>query len=383
MARGLPEALLVSSLALASLAMPHSTQGLPGEGEQYSRIRELAGSGNTSELRKEARDFQKKYPSSPRLGDVRFLAAEHESNAGAAASGYRAAAKLLDGPKAALARSRLCRILYLTSRWDELYAESRAALRLHGADPRAMEFRLYMARACIFTEKYERAARLCEEITRTSHDYGDLSSALLLLSHIERKTTGYSRSYYATLRDLITGFPGADIIPTALYLLGRSYQDRGEYGRAHSAYTEITRKYPRSHESVYAAEKLASLAGHTFTTADHMPSDAMLKSMDAIDLGGDRDLQEKNEDSSGPVFSISLGPVDTSKDARRVANLVKDEFGPVRIVNLGGRYAVYAGRLRDTRSAMTMKIRLAEELGLNGRIVRIVRDESKTYIYGD
>ena len=383
MARGLPEALLASSLALASLALPGGTLGLPGEGEQYSRIRELARSGSAAELRKEARDFQKKFPASPRLGDVRFLAAEHEGDAGAAMAGYRAAAKILDGPKAALARSRICRILYLSSRWDELLRESREALKLHGADPRATEFRLYLARACIFKENYERAARLCEEVARTSRDSGDLSSALLILSHIERKTTGYSRGYYATLRDLITGFPGSDIAPTALYLLGRSYQDRGEFGRAHSAYTEIARKYPRSPESVYAAERLASLARHSFTPADHMPTDAMLKSMDAIDLGGDRDLHEKKDDSPGPVFSISLGPVDTSKDARRVANLVKDEFGPVRIVNLGGRYAVYAGRLRDTRSAMTMKIRLAEEMGLNGRIVRIVRDENKTYIYGD
>lgn len=383
MARGYRDIAFASALALASLALPGGARGVTADAEHFARIKTLADRGGSAELLKETRDFRKKYPSSPHLGEVRFLEAEHERNPSAAVAAYRAAAEKLPEQKASLARSRACGVLYLSSRWNELYAESRAALKLHGSGPRAAEFMLHQARACIFTEKYERAARLCGEITRVSHDYGDLSSALLILSHIERKTTGYSRSYFATLRDLITGFPGSAIAPTALYLLGKSYQDRGDPGRAHSAYSEITRKYPRSPESVYASERLASLARQPITPADHMPTDDMLKSMDAIDLGSEKDIQERHDDSPGPLYSISLGPVESAKDARRVANLVKGDFGPVRIVNLGGRYAVYAGRLGDTRSAMTMKIRLAEEMGLNGRIVRIVRDDRKTYIYGD
>jgi len=83
------------------------------------------------------------------------------------------------------------------------------------------------------------------------------------------------------------------------------------------------------------------------------------------------------------LVGIFFGMYPAVAAARDVAKLIKDEFGPVRIVNLGGRYGIYAGRHRDTKSAMTMKIRLAEEMGFNGRIVRIRRDGGRTYIYGD
>ncbi len=383
MARACSKQLAALALACAALVPAAAARGDSGDGEHYAKIRKLAERGSSAELRKEAAAFRKNHPASPHWGDVRFFEAEHAASAREAVTSYRAAAEKLPGPKAALARSRACEILYLSSRWDELFAEARGALKRRGGESRSAEFMLYQARACIFTEKYETAARLCGEITKTSHDYGDLSSALLLLSHIERKTTGYSRSYFATLRDLVTGFPNSDIAPTALYLLGRSYHERGDYGRAHSAYAEISRKHPRSPEAVYAAGKLKELEGRSFTPADHMPTDEMLNSMETIDLRHDNGGGDGEAGASGPVYSVSLGPLESAKEARRVAKLVKDDFGPVRIVNLGGRYAVYAGRHADTRGAMTMKIRLAEEMGFNGRIVRIVKDDERTYIYGD
>ncbi len=381
MARACSKQLAALALACAVLVPAAGVRGDSGDGAHYAKIRNLAERGSSAELRKEASAFRKNHPSSPHWGDVRFFEAEHAASAGDAVTAYRSAAEKLPGPKAALARSRACEILYLSSRWDELYTEARGALKRRGGESRAAEFMLYQARACIFTEKYETAARLCGEITKTSHDYGDLSSALLLLSHIERKTTGYSRSYFATLRDLVTGFPNSDIAPTALYLLGRSYHERGDFGRAHSAYVEISRKHPRSPEAVYAAGKLKELEGRSYTPADHVPTDEMLKSLETIDLRHDNVGGDAG--ASGPVYSVSLGPLESAREAQRVAKLVKDDFGPVRIVNLGGRYAVYAGRHADTRGAMTMKIRLAEEMGFNGRIVRIVKDDERTYIYGD
>jgi hypothetical protein len=46
-------------------------------------------------------------------------------------------------------------------------------------------------------------------------------------------------------------------------------------------------------------------------------------------------------------------------------------------------YAVYVGRCPDEDSVLKVKIRLAEEYGINARIVRISIDEKNSYIYGD
>ncbi len=382
MARGLTEALLIASLA-AFLHLGGELHSASGERALFNRIKELSRGGASADIRKTGEDFVRRYPSSPLLGEVYLIMAENESDAAAAMKAYRGAIGRLRGEKALEARAGLCRILHLSSRWSELARESRSALEYHGADPRAPEFMLHLARASISTEEYEKAARLCEEVPKKSHKYEYLSSALLLLSYIDRKTTGYSRGYFTTLRDIVRGFPEADIAPTALYLLGRSWHDRGDRGRALSAYRKVASRFPRSPEAVFAAEKLASLEKQAIAPADHIPGDDILKAMDPIDLEGYRELREPPDESVPTVFSVSLGPVDTVAAARDVAKLIKDEFGPVRIVHQRGRYGIYAGRHRDTKSAMTMKIRLAEELGLNGRIVRIRRDEGRTYIYGD
>jgi hypothetical protein len=55
----------------------------------------------------------------------------------------------------------------------------------------------------------------------------------------------------------------------------------------------------------------------------------------------------------------------------------------VRIIKVQGSYLVYAGAAKNPRKALEIKIRLAEEFGLNGRVVRIVSDTDRTYIYGD
>ncbi len=384
MARGLPEALLCAALTAAVFLLPGDSHSSPGDRELLDRIKILAGEGKAPQVRAAADEFLRRYPSSPFLPDALIMAGNMESNPNAAIERYRVAAgKSRSREKSAASRLNICRIMYLESRWNELLRESREAFRLHREDEYAPEFLLFVARACVFLESYENAERACEEITRRTRRYDYLSSALLLLSHINRKTTGYSRSYFTVIRDLVTGFPDSDIAPTALYLLGRSYHERGDWNRAYSAFIAVSRKYPKSPESVYSAERIASLTRHDPKTVSFIPSDAMLKSMDPIDLQAEGGNQETPAVDAGPFFSVSLGPVNAMADARRIAHLIKEEFAPVRIVNMGRNYAVYAGKLKDQRGAMTMKIRLAEELGLNGNIVRIVSESKKMYIYGD
>ena len=384
MARGLPEALLCAALMTATCLLPGDTISSPGDRELLERIQTLAKEGNAPKVQSAADDFRRRYPSSPYLPDALIRAGDMESNPDASIARYRSAAyKCRSREKSAAARLNICRIMYLGSRWNELLRESGEAFRLHRGDEYSPEFLLFMARAYIFLESYEKAEQACKDVTGLTRRYGHLSSALLLLSHINRKTTGYSRSYFTVIRDLVTGFPDSDIAPTALYLLGRSYHERGDWNRAYSAFVEVSRTYPKSPEAIYSAERISSLTRYDPRLVSFIPTDAMLKSLDPIDLQTDDGVQEGPVVDEAPFYSVSLGPVDAMSDARKIARLIKDDFAPVRIINMGRRYAVYAGRLKDQRGAMSMKIRLAEELGLNGNIVRIVRDSKKTYIYGD
>jgi hypothetical protein len=44
---------------------------------------------------------------------------------------------------------------------------------------------------------------------------------------------------------------------------------------------------------------------------------------------------------------------------------------------------IYLGQYRDTDSALEIRIRLAEEYGINGNIVRFSIQGDKSYIYED
>ena len=55
----------------------------------------------------------------------------------------------------------------------------------------------------------------------------------------------------------------------------------------------------------------------------------------------------------------------------------------MKMVRLKNGYALYVGKRPDEEAAMKLKMRLAEEYGINGRIVRISGDGQRSYIYGE
>jgi tetratricopeptide (TPR) repeat protein len=246
---------------------------------------------------------------------------------------------------------------------------------------RKADFMLHLARAYIAEEEYQKTADLCENIIKTSNQPSRIMPALLMLSHAERKMTGYSRGYFSILRDVIEGFNHTESACVALYLLGRAHQERGDYDRAYSAYRDVVTRFPRSPEAAFASEKISLLQKHNPKIIAFLPDEAFLKSLDRINLPDFRNPEEEEPKKS--FYAIMLGPVEEKADAMNIARVIKSEFAPVKIVQSAGFYAVYAGRLRDTKSATTMKIRLAEEMGYNGKIVKVRTEDNKTYIYGE
>lgn len=362
--------------------LPEKTDGQESDTALFARIKSHSEAGESKKVMTLGNEFHKKYPSSPRRGEVYFVMAENTSSPDLSLKYFRSASSLLKGSRALDARLHVCRILHLASRWKELEEEARSALPFAGDEPRKADFMLHLARAYISEEEYEKAADLCEKTIKISDRPAHVLLSLLMLSHAERKMTGYSRGYFSILRDIISGFQQSENACAALYLLGRAHHERGDYDRAYSAYREVISRFPRSPEASFASAKIAALESHNPKTVAFLPDETFLKSLDKIDLGAHAPAEEDHIPKKS-YYAIMLGPVDEKSDAMKIARTIKGEFAPVKIVHSAGRYAVYAGRLRDTKSASTMKIRLAEEMGYNGKIVRLRLDENKTYIYGE
>ncbi len=373
------------ALALILLAIIAGSAGASSgdEEREFVELKRLADSGSGRSIAREAREFLKRYPSGRHAADAKFIGAEYEADPSRSLESFRSIMKEYPRyPKRDEAQQRICSILYLLSRWGELEKESSYGARIFAGSPRAADFLLFHAKACIFLSKYGDAAKSCSAIADKSHDYATLSEALLLLSYINRNTSGYSKSYLSGLRDLITGFGNSNVTPTAIYLLGRCYEDKRDYDRAYSAYTDVSKRYPRSPEARYVEKRIDSLMRHRPSTVDYMPTDESISASESIDIRPEMAISE-HSGKSASTYSVSLGPLESKSEAKKIQKLIKNEFNPVRIIKVQGSYLVYAGAAKNPRKALEIKIRLAEEFGLNGRVVRIVSDTDRTYIYGD
>lgn len=382
MAKGLRRSAASCIIIAAVFAGSPATSG-NSDRNRMNVLERLAAEGDNTGLHREAHRFFRKYPRSIYIPDVRLLLAESEKKPDRALELYRV---VLDNyryyKKRDYTHYKVCSVLYLLSRWRDLKKESGLCLRAYPRSRYQVDFMLFNAKSLIFLEEFEEAQKTCISVTTSSHDYEKLSEALLLLAYINRNTTGYSRSYLTTLRDLIVGFRESQIAPAAVYLLGRYYEDKRDYNRAYSAFIDIQRKYPRSPEAVNVRNRLNAITRHNPVLVDYMPTDSAIRSSDRIDIRPETEPRD-NRKMAGIVYSVSLGPMRSKRDASDIARLIQRDFSPIRIIRLRNRYLVYAGRVTSTQRAMSIKIRLAEEFGLNGKIVRIVSDSNRTYIYGD
>jgi hypothetical protein len=124
------------------------------------------------------------------------------------------------------------------------------------------------------------------------------------------------------------------------------------------------------------------LAAHNPSKVEFLPSDDAIRSAERIDLRPETPLPSA-AGKRGVSFSVALGPLATREEARQIAGLIKGDFEPLRVVRVRSGFMLYAGAAGASRDALGIKIRLAEEFGLNGRVVRMVNDSERTYIYGD
>ncbi len=355
------------------------------ERDYISKIKSLAGTGKTAELNEVSKKFFKQYPKSNYIADIRLILSENERNPKDAIKQYRILVdKYRFFKKRDYAQYKLCGILYLLSQWKSLKDESKRGIKLFKRSRYFTKFRIFFAKACIQLEMFEDARDICKKITRQDNDPENISEALLLLSFVNKKISGFSRGYLYYLNELLRDFQRSKKMPTAIYMLGNYYESRRDFDRAYSAYIDISRRFPQSPESIFARRRLAGIERYMPRKVDYIPDRRLIKKSDNIDIKPEIDTNGSARDDAQIAYSVSLGPFSDINRAEKIRDLIKEDFNPIKIVETRRKkFVIYVGRLSDSDIAISMKIRLAEEFGMNGNIVRIIKDKKRLYIYED
>lgn len=374
--------LLISSIILFS--NPIASIAVTTETEYFDEIKKLSHARRITGLTKLSKKFFLMYPKSKYIPDIRLILAENEKVPDNAIRSYRVLVdKYRYYAKRDYAQYRLCEILYLTSQWSTLRGESLKAIKLFSKSDYLIHFEFFLAKANIFLDRLYEARKICQNITQTNHDYNTLSKAILLISYIDKNTTGYSQKYIKDLREIIVGFQKADITPTVIYLLGKYYEKKRDYDRSYSAYRDLIKKFPKSPESVYARRRMIRLEKNNPRLTNYIPDNKLIENIDMIDIHPEIDIDSGERLQKGVLYALSLGPFYNLKSTKEIAKLIKNDFKPISIVRLRRSFVIYVGRFKKSESALSVKIRLAEEFGLNGNIVRIRKNYKKLYLYGE
>jgi len=326
-----------------------------------------------------AKSFIKKYPTSTFIPDIYWYIGESESNPTKATAAYRQIVKNFPHyKKRDSAQYRICEIEYMNARYDALSRESGKGMALFPKSDYSDNFSLMLVHSYYHLGQFLQAKTTCTSLIEKSHKPDTLSNALLSLANIEIKISGFSRIYITGLRDLAMGFPKSREIPAALYLIGEFYENRKMRDHAYSSYSALVSKYPKSPEAEKAENKIQQLLKHNPRVVEFLPNVDIIHSTESIDISQE-EVPEKVSEKS--FFAVSVGPLDSKKSMNDMKKLLV-EFDALA-VRLKNGYMLYVGTCSTADKALSMKIRLAEEFGINGNIVKFNSDSSKKYIYGE
>ncbi len=355
-----------------------------GETELLKKIELLHRDGMYRELEARSAEFLSLYPRSAHAARVRMMRVDGIGSPVEAMREYRALVRNHRSFSGAdTAQYRLCEILYLQGRWDECLREARQGLSLFPKSGHAQDMKRLLAAALIYRDRHEEARNLCRDASSSDHSYNELAASLLMSAHAERKTTADSRAYALALGELVAGFPRAECAPSALYNLGKYYEGAGDWNRAYSAFIDLRKKFPRSPEAVFARGGLERLKARNPKRVSYLPDAAIIPPAERLDIRPEREYDHEDEDSPDISYRVQMGPFGDAARAREIMRLVKKDFPPAEMLRVLNRYMVYVGRCGSEAEAAGLKIRLAEELAINGTVVRVKHDGERLYIYGE
>jgi outer membrane protein assembly factor BamD (BamD/ComL family) len=350
------------------------------EEKSFSALQKSFYVKDKDEFDKECNLFLKNYPKSDYVPDVRLLSADKETDVELSVKKYSSiVANYGRFAGREYAQYRICQILDLRSKWKELKSETAKGIKLFPNGRYNTDFRFMHIAALIMLEEYNNAKEEIIKITEKSRELETLCLAISYLAEIEKKRSGNAKPYLNNLKELADGFKKSEIYPSILFCLCLFYDEKKDYDKAFSAYSDVVKMYPASPEADMSAAGIERIKKFNPKKTAYIPDIKAIKNTDNIDISPEHDI---NKDANANFFSVAIGPFTRSNDADSVLKLVKD-YDEVRKIKLAYGYMIYLGEYRDTDNALAARIRLAEEYGINGNIVRFSVQGSKSYIYED
>lgn len=330
-----------------------------------------------------SRQFLKQYPKSSLVADVRLVLAEIEQDPQEALAKFRIVRdKYRYFKRRDYVQYSICQIHYFRSQWNNLHTEADRGLRIFKNSSHEDMFLYFRAVASVHLDRFDEAEKDCHRAIDLNHSYNSIARTLLVLSYIYKRTKGYSREYIYNLREIALGFQNADITPTTLYLLGKFYESHHDRDRAYSAFMDVTERYPDSPEANFATRRLEQFKNDNPRRVNYLPDKKTISNTDTLNIQPEIDLSENDEEISKRYYSLSVGPFRSIAEATKIKSMLLN-YGAVKTAMLRGTYVIYCGSFPDTEEAIKIKIRLAEELGINANIVLVAGNSGKQYIYGE
>jgi tetratricopeptide (TPR) repeat protein len=351
------------------------------ENQYLDGIKKFAGNKDGSSARKLSAEFFKTYPKTRYIPDVKLILADAESSPTKAIPQYKSILKNFRYfNKNDYVQYRICEINYLMSNWPELKIESQNGGKKFPKSRFMNNFSMFLVFSLMQLGDYEGAEHECRKLVGNNHDYNNLAAALLILASIQKKSSGLSKQYIGSIREIARGFSESDAMPAALFFMGEFYEQKKLHDESYSAYSDLIAKYPGSPEATEGNMRVNFLIKYNPKRVTYLPGKKIIDAADSIDISPEIEIPENSH--SMFFYSISIGPFSSLKSAEEIKKLL-DEYDFIKTVRLKNGYTLYVSRSPDEESILKVKIRLAEEHGLNGRIVRISSDGKNSYMYGE
>ncbi len=348
----------------------------------YKAIIDCSSGADTGRLEVLSDKFIKQFPESRNIPKVKMVLAEKESSPSAAVQKFSAI--IYNHPafeKSDFALYQACQIQSLMADWQGLRKNAILGIKNYGKSPYHEHFRFFYIQSGTQLQKYDDAAAECREILASNHSSRTMARALYQLAVITKLKQGISREYVSSLRELLLGFRDSDIYPSALLLTGNFHEKKNNSRGALAAYDELIKKFPASFEAMQARKKTASMGDISPGPAVFIPDDETINKTENIEIRPEEDLPDEGGNEA-VLYAVSVGPFPSLKNMQEIKKLISP-VGEIRSLQLRTGHMLYVGRVQGSDAALNLKIRLAEEYGINGRIVRIRSEENKKYIYGE
>ena len=348
------------------ISLPLSAAGT--DDTAYKALLKQSRSLSSSAIIAEARSFLAEFPESEHVPDIRLLIADNEYSPDKALAQYRAVRdKYRFAARRDYAALRTVQILLLSSRFADCADEGISALDVFPDSRYSEDIALTVLRTYYCMQQYENAAAFLKKYP-LKNTAAETISTDIPLKLSEQTSSG---AWIAALSK--TAYP-----ESALYRAGREFEADNKKNEAFSAYTDCIRKYPRSAEALLS-EKRAGILKKAGAQYMKTYASAGTSGSAALRLSPDRDVETGN---SGPVYAVLIGPFYNLKEAKALKKEMTVEFSHAVIVKQSKEFVIYAGRTQDQEEAVALKVRLAEEFGLNGTIVNLEEEDNREYIYG-